>query len=384
MSEDGRASSDSGTSRDTRRCYAPADETQYLEARVERLRSRMAENGLDALLVTHPADRRYLSGVTAGDSQPGETPGWLLIGLSEGFGFFSSSYYEEARVTASHLEVARVQAPSAGRIAPTAAAVARHRGWKRIGFQEWALNVRWYSEFKDGLDESQTLIPTGDLMNSLRAVKDAFEITYMREAGRIASEAFSEVIAELRPGVTELRLARDLEEAIRGKGALGPSFPTIVAAGEGAAVPHHVPCERPIREGEPVIIDMGALVNGYSSDMTRTICLGQAPKRLSEMYAEVLAGLNEAVRRTYAGNRGSDVGRSGADTMGHGIGLVVHEYPFLSDDPTLEPGMVFAIEPGLYVLGWGGVRLEDTVLVGEAAGERLTTAPFVLEVGNSQ
>lgn len=359
---------------------SPEDELRYLRTRVERLRKKMAENELDAILVTHPADRRYLSGVPAGDSQPGETPGWLLIGIDQGFGFFSSSYYEEARVTAAHLDVRRIQAPSAGRIAPTAAEVARKAGWKRIGFQEWALNVRWYSEFKDGLSPSQVLVPTGNLIESLRAVKDDLEIRYIREACRIIAEAFAEVISKLRPGTTELRLAKDLEDAMRPKGAEGPGFSTIVAAGEGAAVPHHVPSERPIREGEPVIIDMGALVNGYSADMTRTICLGKAPKRLLDMYSEVLSGLTEAVKRTYAGNRGTDVCRSGADTMGHGIGLVVHEYPYLHEDPILEPGMVFAIEPGLYEVGWGGVRLEDTVLVGEKTGERLTTAPFVLEI----
>ncbi len=171
-----------------------------------------------------------------------------------------------------------------------------------------------------------------------------------------------------------------LESAMHARGAEGPGFDTIVAAGPRAAVPHHVPDNREIARGEPVVVDMGAKVQGYCADMTRTFCFGKAPERLKAVYAEVKAALDEAVSRAVVGSSTSYVATAGADTGGHGVGLTVHEYPGLGGDTLLEPNMALAIEPGIYVPGWGGVRLEDTILVRPQGSERLTKAAMVLEI----
>lgn len=359
-----------------------SDRTGPMACRLASLRKAMASADLDAIIISHPADRYYLSGLRARDSQPGETAGWLVISENTAHGLFSSAHYDEVKSGAKHLEIERIPAPSAGRIALHAASILRREGWRRIGYQAEALSARWYSQVGGGLGPEQSLVPAGDLMPMLRSVKDAAEIRVMRLAADITTRSFEEVMDKLTPGVTEREVAWELEKSMREIGADGPGFAIIVAAGEGAAVPHHTTGDRKIGVGEPVIIDMGAEVQGYCSDMTRTVCLGPASSRLKETYRAVKTSLDEAIARATPGNRGRYLCESGSDTVGHGIGLVVHEFPYLKeDDPVLSSGMTLAIEPGIYVPGWGGVRLEDTVLVTEEGPERLTRASFDLEIG---
>lgn len=366
--------------------------------RVERLREKMQAVGIDAMVITHPLSRRYMSGIPAGDPQPGETPGWLVITSSSAHGLITSSNFGGAVKQAPHLTVESVEAPIAEKIAGRTAGLLREQGCRRIGFEKTAITYHWYVQLCEGLGNLGELIPQHNLVESLRQIKDGEELALISKAARITSEAFIQTMDRVGPGITERQLVWELETAMIKMGADRPAFETIVAAGPGAAVPHHHPGDRAINSGEMVIIDMGALYRGYAADMTRTICFGPADEKLRHQYELVKQALDRAVHDSVAGRRGSFVLRHVEEIMsasnlhrgfpagiGHGIGLAVHEPPHLkADDMLLESDMVIAIEPAVYEDGWGGIRLEDTVRIGSAAAERLTAAPFRLEYGESR
>ena len=364
-----------------------------LHLRVGRLRQVMQDAELDALIVNHPANRRYLSGIPASDPQLGETPGWLVIGNDNAYALISSSNYAEAREQAPHLQVRELEAPIARIVAQHTAGLINQEKWRRIGFEATAMSFFWYEGVRQALDSGRVLLPQENLVEGLRVVKDEREVKAMSRAGAITAAAFTRAMEKARAGMTELELAWELEKAVRELGGDGLAFETIVAAGAGAAVPHHTPEDRPIAVGESVIIDMGASVDGYASDMTRTICLGQASPKLKAMHQLVEEALAGAVAHARAGATGADSCQGSDQVMsqspyhdpceagiGHSIGLAVHEPPDLKRDQLeLKSGMIFAIEPSAYISGWGGVRLEDTVLVTPEGGKRLTPAAFRLE-----
>ncbi len=337
--------------------------------RLENLRRQMKANGFDAVLINHPANRHYIGGVYANDTQIGESAGWLLIDPWEAYGLFSSAHYEEWKDQAVHLDCVCMEAPSARKYAVTAAKLIKQNGWRRIGVDEDALSMRWHDEIVAGLgNRASTLTPMMGLVEELRNAKDEWEIYCLRHASEITSKAFDAVMSRVRVGITEKDLAWELEKAVREYGADGLGFDTIVGAGEYAAVPHHVPIERKILAGESVVIDMGAIVNGYSADMTRTICFGRAPDRLTDIYTQVKTALDREIEAAIIG----------AEPGGHGVGLSIHENLRLGTG-VLRENSVVAIEPGIYIPGWGGVRLEETVLVTGAGPVRLTSGQLALE-----
>ena len=364
-----------------------------MEARIARLRQLLLQQGLDALVVSHPLNRRYLSSIPADDPQPGETPGWLVVGKDRAFALITSSNYDEAKDQASHLEVMRVEAPIAGKVAFETAKLLSGLDYSSIGFEQDALTFRWYDELARSIKAGQQLLPTKNIVETLRQQKDETELALVKRACDITSEAFASVMNSVGPGITERELVWELESAMRKAGAEAIAFDIIVAAGPGGATPHHTPEDRPIQAHEPVIIDMGARVEGYAADMTRTICFGEAPRELKEQYDLVEAALAAAIERGAPGQSGNYVCARTEEIMsaskhhrgfkagiGHGIGLAVHEPPHLkSDEFILQENMVIAIEPAVYALGWGGIRLEDTVQITPAGGKRLTTASFKLE-----
>lgn len=365
----------------------------YMQGRVNRLRQIIEGEGLDALVVSHPLNRRYLSSIPADDPQPGETPGWLVIGKDRAFALITSSNYDEAKDQASHLEVIRVEAPIAGKVAFETAKLLSGLEYSAVGFEQDALSFRWYDELAKSIKVGQQLVPTRNIVETLRQQKDDTELALIRRACDITSNAFTSVMGFVGPGITERELVWELESAMRKEGAEAIAFDIIVAAGAGGATPHHTPNDRPIQAHEPVIIDMGARVEGYAADMTRTVCFGEASRELREQYDLVEAALEAAISRGAPGCRGSYVCARTEEIMsasrhhrgfragiGHGIGLAVHEPPHLkSDEFILQENMVIAIEPAVYVLGWGGIRLEDTVLITHGGGQRLTKASFKLE-----
>jgi Xaa-Pro aminopeptidase len=235
-----------------------------------------------------------------------------------------------------------------------------------------------------------TLVPLAAAMQGVRAIKDDSEIAAIGEAARLTDAALAAVLADLRPGVSEREVAWRLELAMRDLGAEGTAFPVGVASGPHAARPHHDPTERAIAAGEPVVIDMGATSDGYRADLTRTICLGEPPPIFRDRYNMVLAAQEAALAGIRPGMTGraadtlarevltrSGYGEQFVHGLGHGVGLLIHEFPSLGtrSDDELAPGHVITVEPGIYVEGWGGVRIEDLCVVTATGLDILSAAP---------
>ncbi|MBA3381034.1 MAG: aminopeptidase P family protein [Actinobacteria bacterium] len=255
---------------------------------------------------------------------------------------------------------------------------------RRIGFEDAQLP---YTGYRALVDAGVDAVPTSGLVESLRAVKDEPEIEIMRRAGALSDEIFGALARERFSGRPEIELGWWVERSFRDAGAEGVSFPTIVAAGETGASPHAVPGSDPIAEGVLVTVDAGCILDGYCSDCTRTFAVGEISERLSEIYVLCLEAQLAGLAAVAPGVRGEDadtaarsvIARAGLGDafghgLGHGVGIQIHEAPTLRPDSTdvLEPGNVVSVEPGIYLPGEGGVRIEDLVLVTDDGCERLT------------
>lgn len=348
--------------------------------RAEKAQAQLGELGADVLLVHGAANRRYLSGFTG-------SAGVLLIGADHRVLVTDFRYTVQARDQAPAFSVVEAAEPLEG----LADAVAVS-GATRVGFEPEHVTYAGFQKLKARLAELTPpvrLVPVEGVVEQLRVIKDAGEAAVMREAVRIADEAMARAAAWIEPGVSERALANRLEAAMRDLGAAGPAFDTIVAAGPNAAMAHHQPGGHAIAEGEPVIVDLGARLEGYCSDITRTFIAGPADETFRQIYDLVL----EAQLAAEAGIRAGMSGRA-ADALardpiaaaghggdfghgtGHGVGLEIHESPRLStrSHDTLSTGMVTSVEPGIYLPGWGGVRIEDLVLVQDDGVDVLTQA----------
>jgi len=354
-----------------------------LAARVDRLRERLEGAGCDALVVTDLTNVRYLTGFTG-------SAGIVLVAPDDLLFVSDGRYRDQA---AEELDAAGV--PARIEIVPAnpdgvVADAARAAGVQRLGLESgsvtWAQQRRWEGElFGDG-----TLVPTSGLVEELRLVKDEGEAVRIRAACAIADAALAKVRDRLLDGPTEAEFALELDNAMRALGAEDVSFETIVASGPNGAKPHHRPGPRRIREGDLVVIDFGALVDGYHSDMTRTVAVGDVGAERERMLEVVLAAQAAGVEAVAAGVEAAEVDRVCRDVIGeaglgdaflhgtgHGVGLDIHEEPRVSarSTATLVAGHVVTVEPGVYLPELGGVRIEDTVLVTDDGCERLTLAP---------
>ncbi len=352
-----------------------------MNQRVERFRELVQKEDLDVFFVSQPENRRYLSGFTG-------SAGYLLITPEEALLLVDSRYTEQAAQQAPDFEVVRVgNQPLEKELPP----ILGRLGGRRWGLEKEHVTVGLYERLTPAFEEAGiTLVGTAGLVEQLRAVKDAEELERLRRAIHLTDEAFAHFVGWVRPGVTEREAAWEIEKYIREHGGDGLAFPTIVAAGPNGAMAHHSPSDRPLQEGEPIVIDMGAIYQGYCADMTRTICLGAPDERFREVYALVLraqeaaeagirAGMSgiEADRLARQVIEGAGYGEQFGHGLGHAVGLVVHETPRLSalaEDP-LPAGATVTVEPGIYLPGWGGVRIEDVVLVKEGGVEVLTQTP---------
>lgn len=355
-------------------------ETNWQQAtreRLEKLRRRLAEENVDGLLVGSPANRRYLSGFTG-------SAGWLLITAERAELWTDFRYLEQAAAQAPAYEIVRHEVNFYEHLGRRV----RELGLARLGFERDHLRYGEWQRLRAGVPETVELVPVAGWIEELRRVKDAGEIAAIRRAARIADEALLEVLAELRPGVTEREVALQLEFAMRRRGADGVAFEIIVASGPRSALPHGTASERVIEAGDLVTIDYGAVHAGYASDCTRTVVVGPASERHRQIYNIVLEAQRRALAAVRPGATGAEVDRAAREVIaaagygdhfghatGHGVGLDVHEGPRLSatgQEDVLAPGMVVTVEPGIYLPGWGGVRIEDLVLVTGSGGEILT------------
>jgi len=333
-----------------------------------------------------PASIRYLTGFT------GE--GALLLSRREAVLLTDSRYTEQAKGETDELSIVDDRA---WRTRTTAAAIAE-RGLDRIVFPSSRVSYQWVEEMR--ALGAFTLIPERDPVSTLRRTKSPEEIDRLRQAAAIADEAFTALIPELRPGMTEAEAALRLEILIRETDAEGIAFGINASAGPNTALNHYNPAlaPQPLAEGDLLLFDFGACCGGYRSDMTRTVCVGKAPDRSREIYGIVLRANLAAIDAVRSGKTGAEIDAVARDLiaaagygdyfghgLGHGIGLEVHEAPGLSPKNTepLETGAVVTIEPGIYLPGFGGVRIEDDVVIGEDGCEVITGFPKdpLIEVG---
>ena len=364
--------------------------TAYAE-RLARLRAAMAEAGFTAVYTTHPANRRYLTGYTGEDHPPDESAGALLVTAE-------AAYLRTSVVNAAQ---ARAEAPDCAVIAYATRdeaaqqlqeIVARHK-LARIGFDERAMLYSTYQWLGATLPNIE-LAEIGALISDLRIIKDEAEIALLRRAQAITVAAFVEVSARIVDGMTEKEVAWELEKAVRAHGGEGLGFSTIVGAGENGARPHHTVTDRPIRAGEPIVIDMGARYEGYSGDLTRTVIVGEPDEQFRRIYDVVLRAMRHAEEAARPGMTSGDLDAAARAViaeagyaeaflhgLGHGIGLQVHEAPSArkEGEDVFAPGMSLTIEPGIYLPNWGGVRIEDLVVFTPTGIINLTDAP-VLDV----
>lgn len=351
-------------------------------ARRRRVERRLRKEGIDALLVTDASNVRYLSGFTGDDSALLVQPGAACL-LTDG------RFDEQAGHETRGINI-RVRRKG---LASFAAHTARKAGIGVLGVEAEAITLAWHEALTKSLGKTLSR-PTYGLVERLRLVKDRHEIAAISRAAKIAQEAFLTTVAELRPGMTELEVARLLDRTMEDMGAEGPGFPTIVASGKRSSLPHAVPTYRKIHKGDAILFDWGARVDGYHCDLTRLVFLGRISQFCKRLYEAVLGAQRRAIAQMRPGRSAGSVDASAraclkarrlnryfTHGLGHGLGLKVHEAPLLGarGQVILRPGMVCTVEPGVYVPGRGGVRLEDNVLITRTGHRRLTSLPKALD-----
>ena len=346
-------------------------------ARLEQLRQALRQSDLDAVLITRPENQRYLSGFTGGEAA-------LLITQQQALLLTDFRYYDQVAEEAPLFELVEVES----KIGLVLKELVKKHGVRKLGFESAHLPFAEYQAWKQATRGTKWVAATS-IAEDIRAIKDKQELATMRKAIAIADEACEHIRSFIQPGMTEKQVAWELEMYMRNHGAEGVAFPFIVGAGPNGAKPHAVPLDRPIREGELIVLDMGARVDGYNSDLTRTICLGKPDGKAQEIYDIVLRAQRAAEKGAKPGMKGkeidaiarkviADAGYAAAfgHGLGHGVGLAVHEKPGggARSEDVMQPGMVCTIEPGIYLSGWGGVRIEDMVLFTERGAQVLTHA----------
>ncbi len=355
------------------------------------IRQALNEKELDALMVSVQENRFYLSGFTGEDTQFDESAGVLIISDRQLVIATDSRYELQARAEATGFDVVCYKKGLEKELPEIAGTM----GIRRLGFESVRLSQNNHASYTGALGKLNpkvALVPTENMVETLRQIKSEDEIRRTITALRLAEKAFSETIDAIRPGMTEKQVAWALEKAMREAGAQELSFPVIVASGANSALPHAVPTDRKLAHGEPILIDWGARVDGYCSDTTRTVVMGQPDDRFKKVYDTVVTARDMAIAAVKAGAGGTRVDKVARDHihrngfagkfghgLGHGTGLAVHENPRLSPikDDRLEAGMIVTVEPGIYLPGWGGIRMENQVVVRQTGAQVLNDpAPF--------
>ncbi len=350
-------------------------------ARRQAVAFALAERKLDALLVAFSPNLRYLSGFTGSN-------GNLLVMPDRSILFTDPRYAIQASQ-----EVSCEVVISKGPLTTDVVAAIASRRLKRIGYEPARMTCDVYESLKGRIPLKASLEPAGGWIEELRSVKSAGEIGSIRRSVETNSRAFEQAVARAKPGMKEQDLAAELEYRMRRLGAERPAFDTIVAAGARSALPHAQPGSARLQPGDLVVIDMGAQQGGYCSDMTRMLFLGRPTTRVKRTYRAVLEAQMAAIDAVHAGAatarvdaaarrvlRGYGLERAFVHSTGHGLGLEIHEPPRVGrrDKSRLRAGMAITIEPGVYLEGFGGIRIEDTVVVTAKGCEILTPTPKVL------
>lgn len=342
--------------------------------KLEKLRAAFEANGIDGILISSPFNRRYISNFTG-------TSGVVLISSDQAQFITDFRYIEQASKQCEGFEIIKFS----DTIPQEVARQVKKLGIQKLGFEEDYISFSSYKVYDKEIEAE--LVPVSGVIEKLRLIKTDAEIKIIKEAADIADAAFKHILDFIRPGITELEVANELEFFMRKSGAVSSSFDTIVASGYRSALPHGVASEKVIEKGDMVTLDYGAYYKGYVSDITRTIAVGEPDSKLKAIYEIVLEaqlrgmegikpGMTgkqaDALTRDYISEKGYS--EYFGHSTGHGIGLEVHEGPSLSmkSELVLEPGMIVTCEPGIYIPGLGGVRIEDDVLITKDHNEALT------------
>lgn len=348
--------------------------------RFEKIAARLAELELDAMLLTGEANRFYGSGFHT----PG-ADGVALVTKNKHYYFTDSRYTEAAQRSVSDAEIGII-GRGKGYLALIEEAL-QAQGAKRVGFEEGSMTVREYELYREHL--SCRLIPASSLLQQLRIAKDGAELEAIEGAQRIAERALEEILGEIRPGVTEKELAARLQYLMLHYGASDMSFDPIVVSGGNGSLPHGVPSEKKLAAGEFVTMDFGCVYQGYCSDMTRTVAVGYVTEEMERVYQTVLSAQLAGIAAAKAGVTGQEVdaaarkvieeagyGKYFDHSFGHGIGVEIHEAPNAapSNRQPMPCGAVISAEPGIYIPGQMGVRIEDMLLLTEEGCRNLTLA----------
>ena len=354
-----------------------------MNQRLQRLRRVLAERELDAALISNAQNRRYLSGFTG-------SAGYLLITPDDSVIATDFRYYEQSATQAPDFRLHKVVAGDAW-----IAELLVGRAGNKIAFESTDMTVATHKQWAKAIanlpdGERPEFVPTSDLVEGLRIFKEPGEVEALQRAVDLGDAACTDVAQRVEPGWTEKRVAWEIEKYIRENGGDGLSFDTIVAGGPWGAMPHAYPRDRKLEAGEGVVIDMGCDIDGYMSDLTRTIFLGKPDDQFKKIYDIVLTAQLTAEEMVKPGMTGGEThmiahnvidaagyGETFGHGLGHGIGLQVHEAPRVGRTSTdvLQDNMVFTIEPGIYVTGWGGVRIEDMVVLENGKARVMSRAP---------
>ncbi|ASS74985.1 Xaa-Pro dipeptidase [Tumebacillus algifaecis] len=347
-----------------------------MEQRLIRLREAMTAQGLEAMLILKKENRFYISGFTG-------STGYLLVTHDEAILLTDFRYTEQATEQCPHCRVVEAKELLESLKSELAA-----KKLTKLAFEKDFVNYGLYETLRNKLD-GVTLEPASDLVESIRMFKDESELVIMRKAAQIADQTFSHILGVLRPGISEIDVALELEFHMRKLGAKCSSFDIIVASGTRSSLPHGVASEKILEAGDLVTMDFGAYYQGYCSDLTRTVVLGQPNDKQREIYDIVLKSQLFTLENIKVGMTGIEADALARDiitehgygdnfghSLGHGLGTVVHEMPSLSvrGNIVLEPGMVVTVEPGIYIPNFGGVRIEDDIVMQEGGIEILTSS----------
>lgn len=342
--------------------------------KVSEIREELKKRNLDALLITNPYNRRYLTGFTG-------SAGVVLITPEDALFLTDFRYVEQAEQEAKDYTIIEHEPQLVNELKNQV----KRLGINRLGFEAEHVTMAEYNEFKERLECE--LSPTTGIVETLRMIKTDEEIAIIQKAAEIADKAFEHILDVIKPGVREIEIANELEYVMRKLGATQSSFDTIVASGVRSSLPHGVASEKKIEAGELVTLDFGALYKGYCSDITRTVAVGNVSDELKEIYHIVLEAQERGVAGIKPGMTGMEAdaltrdfitengyGKQFGHSTGHGIGLEIHEGPALSPKSStlLKKNMVVTVEPGIYIPNVGGCRIEDDIVLTENGNERLT------------
>lgn len=344
---------------------------------LNQVREQLAQKNLDAILITSPYNRRYVTGFTG-------TSGACLITEATALFITDFRYTKQASEQVKDFEIIEHKKS----IEEEVNTQLEKLQVKRLGFEAEDVTFAKYKQYYDMF--TPELVDTKGMIEALRLVKTESEINVIQDAASIADQAFEHILTFIKPGVQEIEVANELEFYMRKLGATSSSFDIIVASGYRSALPHGVASSKIIENGELVTMDFGALYQGYCSDITRTIAVGEINEDLKKIYNTVLEAQKRGVKHTKAGITGKEAdaltrdyiqeqgyGKYFGHSTGHGLGMEVHESPSLAprSTTTLEAGMVVTIEPGIYIEEIGGCRIEDDIVITESGNRVLTQAP---------